>query len=532
MEGEAPESKGGHRLSVSLFTGITRAHWTGLVLVWIAIILLFSLLLATARQTILNEVRSHAKGVAIATAAGIDGDELEPIDGPEDVSSEAFLRIQDRLVRISGLNPDVRYLYIMRRDSRPGAGPLDFEYVIDQAPADANGNGVIDPDEGSEAPGTPYDASEFPAMAEAWSHPSADNQIRPDPPYPDLISGYAPVRNRKGQTVAIVGADVTAATVRAKMMANALVTVVVAGVLCLLVTLVVQLYYQQRDALERNRRLSDELSSRNDMLRAANQELSSRNLQMQQELQLAQHVQLGFLPKTFPRQDRVAFDKFYVTCDLLGGDLFDVFNAGPDHVALYMADVAGHGVSAALISGLLKMAVHSVKERTALGAGHLRAEFSRPDHVLTSLNELLIKEIPDYEFITVIYAVLDLNTNSFVLASAGHPPPFFFQQETGQAYAWKMPTGTALGLVGDQSYTSITRDLAPGDKVLFYTDGLIEAMNGQGEEFGEERALNVLREHGNRTPAEIIQVLREAVERHRGDHEISDDFSLLVCQLE
>jgi sigma-B regulation protein RsbU (phosphoserine phosphatase) len=277
--------------------------------------------------------------------------------------------------------------------------------------------------------------------------------------------------------------------------------------------------------------LSDELASRNEMLRAANQELSRHNEQFKEELKLAQNVQLGFLPKTFPRQDRMVFDKFYLTCDVLGGDLFDVFSIKPDHVALYVADVAGHGVSAALISGLLKMAFTSVRERSAIATGHLHADLLRPDKVLATLNEMLVKELPDYEFITVIYSVLDLATDTLLLSCAGHPSPFLIQAGNGAVSVCPIQNGTALGLAAGQDYPLNSIKLHAGDKVLYYTDGLIEAMDEQGREFGEDRVLGVLRTCGARTPADVVAALRHAVEQHRGNGAVSDDFSLLIAEL-
>lgn len=517
--------------SMSLFTGITRRRWTGFLLIWLAVGLLFTFLYHTARQAVMNEIRAHVMGVAIATAAGISAEDLLEVRTPEDTSKEAFLRVQSHLDRISQSNSDIRYIYTMRRNPGPDASPSDFLYIVDQPASDDNENGVIDPDEITELPGNEYDAADFPEMVESWAAPTADYEITPDPPYPDLISGYAPIRNNRGQTVAIVGVDMIAPTIRQKVWGIKAVNFSVGVVLALLVTLVVQLYYQQREALERNRMLSEELSSRNEMLHAANAELSRHNTQFKQDLKLAEQVQRGFLPTTFPRKDRLAFDKFYLTCDILGGDLFDVFSDQQDHVALYMADVAGHGVSAALISGLLKMAVSTVREKSSIAHGHLHADLIRPEQVLSTLNEMLVKEIPDYEFITVIYAVLDLTRDAMVMASAGHPSPVHFDGATGKAGLWNVPTGMALGLAGKQDYPVVEQRVREGDKVLFYTDGLIEAMNREQEEYGIERVLGVMNQHGHEEPAKIIEALHESVNVHRGAHEVSDDFSLLITEI-
>ncbi len=516
---------------LSFFTGITRRRWSGLVLVSLTILLLFVFLYVNARRSVLNEIRHQAMGVAIAAAAAISADDLAEVQHPGDASKEAYRRVQDYLGRVVATNPDVRYIYTMRRSNRDGARDSDYEFVVDRAPRDRNGNGTIDADEGCEPPGKPYDAAALPELVDAWYRPGADPGISPDPPYPDLISGYAPVKNARDQTVAIVGVDITAATVRMKLVTLRGVMLLVWLVLSGLILMVIQLYYQQQEALERIQALSEELAGRNEMLRAANVQLVRHNDEFRRDLKLAQSVQLGFLPKSFPRHDKVIFDKYYLTCEMLGGDLFDVFSMDDDHVGIYMADVAGHGVSAALISGLLKMAVASVREHHAAASGRLQANLSQPEMVLATLNEMLLKEIPAYEFITLIYAVLDIPHYTFAIASAGHPSPVKFDARAGQLVPCNVPTGTALGLVSGSTYPVVTVNVATGDKLVFFTDGLTEAMNENSEEFGEQRFFDLIRDTGRKAPSEVIQTVKCAVEQHRRSRAVNDDYSLLVAEI-
>lgn len=520
---------GAQRASTS---GLTKRHWTGLALVWLAVSLPFILLYFTSRRVVINEVRNHAMGVAIAIASNLDVEMVKGIDGrPEAESSEAYIRLRQVLDGIRDPNPDVKFIYLMRRSRTPLAPPSAYEYIVDASPVDLNGNGKIDEDEASQPPGTPYDASDLPEMVRAWDTPSADYDVTPDPPYPDLLSGYAPVRNEDGQTVAIVGVDVLARTVSDKLLAVRVVMLLVWFLLSVLITLVIQLYYQQRDAFDRIKKLNEELESRNELLRQANDAMARHAEQYQRELRLAQAVQEGFLPTQFPRGDRIIFDKYYLTCAILGGDLFDVFDVDEDHVGLFMADVAGHGVSAALISGLLKMAISSVRDQVARGTATIYADLTQPDAVVRTLNELLVKEMPESEFITLIYAVVNLTRNEMVFANAGHPWPVHYCARRHTHEVCKGISGMALGLESGQNYPVTRVAVEEGDKVLFYTDGLTEAMNGQGEEFGEERFTRIVDLVGDRPPSEIIAAVRDAVSSHRGSHEVSDDFSMLVAEI-
>jgi len=213
---------------------------------------LFVVLYLIAVRAVVNEIRYHATGVAIATAAGLDPRWVQGIHTPEDMGKESFASIQDFIDRIESLNPDVRYIYLMRRSARAGALPSDMEYVVDVTEEDDDGNGVIDPEETSNPPGTPYDASGWPELVNAWVHPTADPQVSPDPPYPDLISGYAPVKDKDRNTVAVVGVDVLARTVRHKILA---IRVVMAGVWAVLCVLIMGVYR----SYEREKRLVDQL---------------------------------------------------------------------------------------------------------------------------------------------------------------------------------------------------------------------------------------------------------------------------------
>lgn len=493
--------------------------------------LLFALLYVNARRAVINEIRHQVMGVAAAVSLAISPEDLEQIRGPEDMSRPAYSNVQALLQRVVDLVPDVRYVYTMRRAQREDAAEHEFEYIVDGPPRDDNRDGVIGIDERSEPPGKPYSAQGLPEMIAGWHRVTADWDISPDPPYPDMISGYAPVRNARGQTVGMVGVDITAATVAAKLLTLRIVIALVWLVITLLMGLVVYLYHRSQEALEANRALSAELAARNEMLRAANAELAAKNEQFVRELKLAQSVQLGFLPQTFPRQDKVAFERYYLTCEMLGGDLFDVFMVDEDRIGMYVADVAGHGVSAALISGLLKMAVNALREPSATEHSGLAFRLAEPHRALAVINDMLVDELPQYEFITMIYAVYDVAAHVFRVASAGHLAPLAYVAREGRVVKWDVPTGVALGLIKGCEYTVMERAVRPGDKVLFYTDGAIEAMNREGTEFGEANLRQVFEQAAGEPLSGIIAAITAALELHRSGERVSDDYSLLLAEI-
>lgn len=239
----------------------SRARWAVMLLASVVITGLFFALYGVARRVVLNEIRFQAMGVAIATAAGIAPDDLAAIRSPGDANLESYRNIQRLISSISAFNPDVRYVYVMRRSDAADAKPSDYTYIVDQASSDDNRNGAIDPDEVSEPVGAAYDATELPEMVRAWEAPTADLEPSPDPPYPDLLSGYAPIRDAQGRTVAIVGADVTAGTVGEKLLILRIVSVAVFLVMLGTVLITLLLYFAQRDLVFERGQLIGELKA-------------------------------------------------------------------------------------------------------------------------------------------------------------------------------------------------------------------------------------------------------------------------------
>ncbi len=282
---------------------------------------------------------------------------------------------------------------------------------------------------------------------------------------------------------------------------------------------------------QRQARLLQEERAR---LAAANQELDRKNQQIQKDLALAQCVQRGFLPHEYPGRARVRFHCYYQPCAMLGGDMYDIFSVDTDRVGFYMADVSGHGVSAALISGMLKMAFNPQRDAAPPPGAHVRVERSmlgRPDRMLAYLNERFQTLLPDDRFVTLIYATLDLRERALSWANAGHPAPILFRAAGGTAERLDGGRGPALALFTAGGFGLQHARLALHDKLIFYTDGLTEAMNAGGDEYTEDRLLAALREVGHQEPPELAARLRAAVEEHCAGRPLDDDFSLLVVEL-
>ena len=440
----------------------TRRAWLGVLVVWVAVSLPLVFLYLTSRRVVLNEIRNHAMGVAIAAAAGMDVDRLEAVRGAADMDHDAYAHTQALLNRLVESNRDVRYIYTMRRSQAPFAPAYAFEYVVDQPARDFNQNGRLDEDERSEPPGQPYDASGLPALQEAWEHPSADREITPDPPYPDLISGYAPVRNADGRTVAIVGVDVTATTFHQKMRVIQVVIVVVWFVLCALITMVVHLYYLQAAAFEQNKKMGEELATRNEMLRNANAELATRPA----------------IPAADASGVRRVFDSYYLHCAAVGPAMAHVLQIDQDHVGIYLAETGPLGASEALVGSLMAAAAGPAEgagSATASSAS-LYTELRKPESLLSALHNVLAEELPAGARVSIGYLVINVSDGTMRCATAGLPPPLHYARKGRRLDPLAIADCPALGGREVRSFAACEAHLEVGDRLVFRA-----CPNGPGE---------------------------------------------------
>lgn len=376
-----------------------------LVMLWLTNTLVFCILFLASRFVVLSEIRNHAQGVAAAVASGLSGADLMAIRGPADQETDLYRHLQHQLDQAVRFNPDIRYLYTMRRSTQPFAPSTAFEYIVDQQARDRNRDGVIGEDERCEPPGQPYDASGYPAMQEAWQRPSADRDISPDPPYPDMISGYAPVAGPDGHTVALVGADVMAATVHQKMRLLLMTMLLLWAIMGTLGHVVVHLYHGQRESRERARLRNSELAAKNELLRRT----------------LARHATLPAPGSTEPH---LVSDLMDVEIASAGGGDFRTFDLDHDRIAFLLAELSPDPAAASLTTVAMDMLIERVTPRQAGATPAMPyVDASRPAEVVAALLRLLSETRPVPARLMLIYGVMDFSSGRMACALAGCPPP-------------------------------------------------------------------------------------------------------------
>lgn len=446
-------------------TSTSRQPWIGIALVWLAVALPFLFLYTVSHRTVINEVRHHVKGVAIASAAGVDASMLPLINDVADMGGAAFGQVQAHIAHLIADNSDLRFIYIMRRSTDPFAPPHQYVYIVDAPARDANNDDVIGPDEVSMPPGTPYDASDLPAMIEAWDRPSADTDVSPDPPYPDVLSGYAPIRDAEGKTIAIIGVDVTARTVAMKMRIITLVILVVWLLISLLITLIIHLYYQQRGAFEKIKELSEELGARHDLLRRTNLQLFA----------LKNRNPDAVLP---PAQPRMLFNTYYLRAAQVGREPGAVFDVDRDHVGFYLASVSGAHDSESLVGNLVRIALATLAQSAAPAAGtsSVYVDMCNPAAVLRLLGVLVAKELPEDESVSLAYGVLDLNRNVCEVAVAGHALSVLHWPSEGRAEVLNIPSAPPLRQGVDAMCETSAFSVRAADRILFIDVAMLDAI--------------------------------------------------------
>jgi sigma-B regulation protein RsbU (phosphoserine phosphatase) len=231
---------------------------------------------------------------------------------------------------------------------------------------------------------------------------------------------------------------------------------------------------------------------------------------MQREAEDARAVQQSLFVKAVPLVPGFAFETAWNPAGTVAGDWFDLIDLGDDRCGIVLADVSGKGMPAALLMSATRAILRSLVKLD-----------SSPGRTLMQLNQTLLEDFPAGKFVTMIYAVLDARSREIKIASAGHLRPLFID---GECSFLNIDTGMPLGL-GSTTYPEYSVTLKPGTRLLFYTDGITEAMNGSDEEFGSARLV----EHFLR-PTACVEALIEEVRRFGHGSKHADDATAVLIR--
>jgi sigma-B regulation protein RsbU (phosphoserine phosphatase) len=239
--------------------------------------------------------------------------------------------------------------------------------------------------------------------------------------------------------------------------------------------------------------------------------------EIEREVSIAASIQKKLLPGRMPKQIQAMVAAFTKPAKGVSGDYYDIIpltRAGK--FALVICDVAGKGVPASMIMVMIRTIVHLIAG-SAKNAGL----------VTTWINRGISGAIDVERFATLSYMMYDPTSKTLEYSNAGHNPAVLYRQKTGQLDRIDSP-GLPVGLERDSVYTNVRQQLAPGDVLMLYTDGIIESLSASGEQYEEERLQSVFKAHIHESAKQILDAIMDDVNRFVGNGKQHDDMTLII----
>jgi sigma-B regulation protein RsbU (phosphoserine phosphatase) len=250
-------------------------------------------------------------------------------------------------------------------------------------------------------------------------------------------------------------------------------------------------------------------------------EREERLVALDKELEIARRIQQSILPQQLPRLPGLEVVARYRPMTAVAGDFYDFLRVDGRGLGIVVADVSGHGVSAALFASMVKVAISAQL-----------AHADDPAHVLAGMNQTLSGQLSG-QFVTAAYLFVDLAARRMRYGAAGHPALLWWRK-AARTLEPIIENGMVLGLMPQAAYTFVERQIGGGDRFLLYTDGLIEATNSAGEPFGEERLQNFLRASADLSADQVASAAMDHLGRWVGysaGRSQEDDLTILVVDL-
>jgi sigma-B regulation protein RsbU (phosphoserine phosphatase) len=247
------------------------------------------------------------------------------------------------------------------------------------------------------------------------------------------------------------------------------------------------------------------------------QTMRRQEAQLERDIAMAREVQLRLLPPTAPSHPNAEMAVRFLPARTIGGDLYDFIDYGPGRTAIVLGDVSGKAAPAALFAAL----VSGIMRSAAI-------QQPAPAPMLALLNDALQERKLESQYVTLLFALWNDETRTLQVANSGAVQPLFCR--SGQFSTIKAE-GFPLGLFPNVTYDEFTINTEPGDAFVFVSDGILDADNAQGEEYGQERLSNLLCAHRDQPAQEIADAILADVTRFQGAHDRFDDETIIVLRV-
>lgn len=289
------------------------------------------------------------------------------------------------------------------------------------------------------------------------------------------------------------------------------------------------------NAVEKNQELlryNEDLTIAKEKLAKWNRELESANQRMARDLEAAAKIQHSLLPQSEPKSDVIDFAWKYLPCDELAGDFLNFFQLDDDHIGMFVVDVSGHGVPSSLLSVTVGRVLTPSGGNTSLLL-HRDADgklvVTPPAEVAAELNRRFPMEDQGNLYFTMVYAVLNTTTMRMRYASAGHNA--IVHAPKGGLPKMLAAEGFAIGWMEDVEYDEHEVELASGDRLYLYSDGIPEALDERLEEFDEPRMMKLMHACAQKSIDETVETVCQAVSHWCRINGPKDDISILAVQI-
>jgi serine phosphatase RsbU (regulator of sigma subunit) len=251
-------------------------------------------------------------------------------------------------------------------------------------------------------------------------------------------------------------------------------------------------------------------------IRRLHRELQQKHDELERELKTVGQVQRSLLPTQLPEMNGLNLATFYEPSLYAGGDYYDVVELPGDRLGILIADVSGHGTHAAVLMAMTYSIFHDYPDVA-----------DDPVRVLSYMNEKLCP-VCKKMFVTALYVVYDPTNRTIQYFSAGHMPPLIFRPSIDDFLELKNASHIPLGLLSWDSHENGKSDLALGDIITLYTDGISERMNNENELFSDERLCTHIRENGQTNPQRIVDGIVKENDIFAAGRDADDDCTLIV----
>ncbi len=241
------------------------------------------------------------------------------------------------------------------------------------------------------------------------------------------------------------------------------------------------------------------------------------NKRLEEQLAIAREIQLTFLPKHDPQIAGYDISGVNIPSGEVGGDYFDFIKIIEHQTGIAIADVAGKGIPASLIMAAFRASlIAEIRNNYAIRM------------ICRKVNSLIYESVERENYVTAVYGVLDSKNDIFTFSNCGHNHPILLRRNKRMEFLKE--GGLALGVIPETDYEERPIFIQSGDLILFYTDGVSEAKNGKGEDFGIERLVEVLKRNQTARASEVLQKIYQAVRDFAAESHVFDDLTMVIVK--